>query len=78
MVPQSGSGVRLTLARPRLPPACSGQASLTRVGHRRAALGSLGYKVTYPIPIIYVPLLMITHFVAFYLLVRPSGRQAAE
>ena len=32
---------------------------------------------TYAIPIIYVPLLMITHVVAFYLLVRPSGRQAA-
>ena len=30
------------------------------------------------IPIIYVPLLMITHFVAFYFLVRPSGRQAVE
>jgi hypothetical protein len=33
---------------------------------------------TYAIPIIYVPLLMITHFAAFYLLVRPSGRQTAE
>jgi hypothetical protein len=32
---------------------------------------------TYAIPIIYVPLLMITHVVAFYFLVRPSGRQAA-
>ena len=32
---------------------------------------------TYAIPIIYVPLLMITHVVAFYLLARPSGRQAA-
>lgn len=31
--------------------------------------GELG--ATYAIPIIYVPLLMITHFVAFYLLVRP-------
>jgi hypothetical protein len=38
--------------------------------------GELG--ATYAIPIIYVPLLMITHFVAFYLLVRPSARQAAE
>ncbi len=47
MVPQSGSGVRLTLARPRLPPACAGQVSLTRVGHRRAPLRSLGYKVGY-------------------------------
>ena len=35
--------------------------------------GELG--ATYAIPIIYVPLLMITHFVAFYMLVRPSGRQ---
>ena len=40
-----------------------------------AHAGELG--ATYAIPIIYVPLLMITHFVAFYLLVRPSGRQAA-
>lgn len=31
--------------------------------------GELG--ATYAIPIIYVPLLMITHFVAFYFLVRP-------
>jgi hypothetical protein len=38
--------------------------------------GQLG--ATYAIPIIYVPLLMITHVVAFYLLVRWSGRQAAE
>jgi hypothetical protein len=41
-----------------------------------AVAGELG--ATYAIPIIYVPLLMITHFVAFYLLVRPLGRQAAE
>jgi hypothetical protein len=41
-----------------------------------AVAGELG--AAYAIPIIYVPLLMITHFVAFYLLVRPSGRQAAE
>src|SRR5579862_7655622 len=34
-----------------------------------AVAGQLG--ATYPIPIIYVPLLMITHVVAFYLLVRP-------
>ena len=40
-----------------------------------ALAGELG--ATYAIPIIYVPLLMITHFVAFYLLVRPSVRQAA-
>ena len=34
-----------------------------------ALAGELG--ATYAIPIIYVPLLMITHFVGFYLLVRP-------
>ena len=34
-----------------------------------AMAGQLG--ATYAIPIIYVPLLMITHFVGFYLLVRP-------
>jgi hypothetical protein len=33
---------------------------------------------TYAIPIIYVPLLMITHVVALYFLARPSGRHAAE
>jgi hypothetical protein len=32
----------------------------------------------YAIPIIYVPLLMITHVVAFYLMVRPRVRQTAE
>jgi hypothetical protein len=31
---------------------------------------------TYWIPILYVPLLMITHVAAFYLLARPQGRQA--
>ena len=31
---------------------------------------------TYAIPIIYVPLLMITHFVAFYLLARPHPKVA--
>ncbi len=36
--------------------------------------GQLG--ATYAIPIIYVPLLMITHFVAFYWLVRPQSRAA--
>jgi hypothetical protein len=41
-----------------------------------AVAGELG--ATYAIPILYVPLLMITHFVAFYLLVRPPGRQAAK
>ena len=35
-----------------------------------AMAGQLG--ATYAIPIIYVPLLMITHVVAFYLLVRPQ------
>src|SRR6516225_7070995 len=34
--------------------------------------GQLG--ATYAIPIIYVPLLMITHFAAFYLLVRPESK----
>jgi hypothetical protein len=41
-----------------------------------AIAGELGS--TYAIPILYVPLLMITHFVAFYWLVRPAGLQAAE
>ena len=41
-----------------------------------AIAGQLG--ATYAIPIVYVPLLMITHVVAFYLLVRPLSRQAAE
>jgi hypothetical protein len=41
-----------------------------------ALAGELG--ATYAIPILYVPVLMITHFVAFYFLARPSGRQAAE
>jgi hypothetical protein len=31
---------------------------------------------TYAIPVIYVPLLMITHFVAFYWLVRPQSKDA--
>ena len=39
-----------------------------------AIAGQLG--ATYAIPIIYVPLLMITHVVAFYFLLRPQGRQA--
>ena len=33
------------------------------------------FGATYAIPIIYVPLLMITHIVAFYLLVRPLMSQ---
>jgi hypothetical protein len=35
------------------------------------------FGATYAIPIIYVPLLMITHGVAFYWLVRPTGSKAA-
>jgi len=37
-----------------------------------AVAGQLG--ATYAIPIIYVPVLMITHFVAFYLLLRPQPK----
>ena len=44
-------------------------------GNLPAAAGELG--AAYAIPILYVPLLMITHFAAFYLLARPLGRQAA-
>jgi hypothetical protein len=40
-----------------------------------AVAGELGS--TYAIPIIYVPLLMITHIAAFYMLVRPPARQAS-
>jgi hypothetical protein len=39
-----------------------------------AVAGELG--ATYAIPIIYVPLLMITHVAALYFLARPSARQA--
>src|SRR6202140_3849157 len=39
-----------------------------------ALSGQLG--ATYAIPIIYVPILMITHIVAFYLLVRPQPKAA--
>src|SRR5260370_33320060 len=39
-----------------------------------AKAGELG--ATYAIPIIYVPVLMITHFAAFYLLVRPQPKGA--
>jgi hypothetical protein len=39
-----------------------------------ALAGQLG--ATYVIPILYVPMLMITHFVAFYWLVRPQPRTA--
>ena len=41
-----------------------------------ALAGELG--ATYAIPIIYVPVLMITHFVAFYLLVQPLVRHQSE
>jgi hypothetical protein len=34
------------------------------------------WGATYVIPIIYVPALMITHIVAFYLLVRPQPKAA--
>jgi hypothetical protein len=43
----------------------------TRVG-LPAMAGQLG--ATYAIPIIYVPLLMITHVAAFYLLLRPQPK----
>jgi hypothetical protein len=36
------------------------------------------FGVLYAIPILYVPLLMITHVAAFYLLARRPSRQAAE
>src|SRR4051812_33089379 len=39
-----------------------------------AQAGQLG--AAYAIPILYVPLLMITHFVAFYLLLRPQPKAA--
>ncbi|HYY27397.1 MAG TPA: hypothetical protein VE860_05615 [Chthoniobacterales bacterium] len=39
-----------------------------------ALAGQLG--AAYAIPILYVPILMITHFVAFYLLVRPQRKEA--
>ena len=34
------------------------------------------FCATYAIPIIYVPVLMITNFVAFYLLLRPQPKGA--
>jgi hypothetical protein len=39
-----------------------------------ALAGELG--ATYAIPIIYVPVLMITHVIAFYLLLRPQPKSA--
>ncbi len=47
----------------------------TKVG-LPALAGQLG--ATYVIPVIYVPVLMITHITAFYLLVRASARQVAR
>jgi hypothetical protein len=41
-----------------------------------AMAGELG--ATYAIPVIYVPLLMITHVAAFYLLLRPQPKTVAE
>jgi len=40
-----------------------------------ALAGQLG--ALYVIPVLYVPLLMITHVVAFYLLLRPQPRAVA-
>jgi hypothetical protein len=40
-----------------------------------ALAGELG--ALYAVPILYVPLLMITHVAAFYLLLRPQARQPA-
>jgi hypothetical protein len=36
------------------------------------------FGATYPIPILYVPLLMITHVSAFYLLLRPRTEAAGD
>jgi hypothetical protein len=41
-----------------------------------AMAGELG--AAYAIPVIYVPLLMITHIAAFYMLARPPARLVAE
>jgi hypothetical protein len=41
-----------------------------------ALAGQLG--AAYAIPILYVPMLMITHFVAFYWLMRPQGNAGPE
>ena len=41
-----------------------------------ALAGELG--AAYAIPILYVPLLMITHLVALYLVVHPQSRKAPE
>ena len=45
----------------------------TQVGLPRLA-GQLG--AAYAVPILYVPVLMITHFAAFYLLLRPQPKTA--
>jgi hypothetical protein len=49
----------------------AGPRRATQVG-LPALAGQLG--ATYAIPIIHVPVLMITHFVAFYLLLRPEPK----
>ena len=41
-----------------------------------ALAGQLG--AAYAIPILYVPMLMITHFLAFYWLVRPRRKEAPD
>jgi hypothetical protein len=42
------------------------------VARQKELAGQLG--ATYAIPVIYVPVLMITHVVAFYLLLRPQPK----
>ena len=68
----SRPGQRPVLLSPEL---CDGLYHAVQVGVPALA-GELG--ATYAVPIIYVPVLMITHLVAFNFLARPSGRQAAE
>jgi hypothetical protein len=45
-------------------------------GNLPAVAGELG--AAYAIPILFVPLLMITHISAFYMLVRPPARQGSQ
>ncbi|HET7886326.1 MAG TPA: hypothetical protein VFL62_08890 [Bradyrhizobium sp.] len=52
-----------------------GDYTLATLGNLPARAGEFGS--TYAIPIIYVPLLMITHVVAFYLLMRSRAAVAA-
>jgi hypothetical protein len=66
--------VSLRVPRPLCENCGAGQRSRTPPRHRPALAGEQG--ATYAIPIIYVPVLMITHFVAFYLLVRPQPKAA--